>query len=80
MEYFAVATLLDIFFKRRLLDGSFLKTTFINILGKDDRERRDCLQGAKIVKSSHFLKMFSLGRKISLVCVATGKPRSGFLS
>ncbi len=37
-------------------------------------------QGAKIVKSSHFLKMFSLGRKISLVCVATGKPRSDYVT
>ena len=32
-------------------------------------------QAAKIVKSSHFLKRFSLGRKISLVCVAAGDPR-----
>jgi len=31
--------------------------------------------GARIVKSSHFLKMFNLGRKISLVCVAAGRPR-----
>ena len=45
---------------------------------KDDLKRVDSMQGAKILKSSHFLKMFSLGRKISLVCVATGKPRSPF--
>ena len=32
-------------------------------------------KGARIVKSSHFLKMFNLGRKISLVCVAVGNPR-----
>eukprot|EP00092_Neocalanus_flemingeri_P000583 GFUD01000618.1.p1 GENE.GFUD01000618.1~~GFUD01000618.1.p1 ORF type:complete len:178 (+),score=49.51 GFUD01000618.1:51-584(+) len=32
-------------------------------------------RGARIVKSSHFRKMFELGRKISLVCVAQGKPR-----
>jgi len=32
-------------------------------------------KGARITKSSHFLKMFNLGRKISLVCVATGRPR-----
>merc|ERR1711997_326604 len=32
-------------------------------------------RGARIIKSSHFRKMFHLGRKISLVCVAWGKPR-----
>jgi len=32
-------------------------------------------RGARIVKASHFRKMFALGRKISLVCVARGKPR-----
>jgi len=32
-------------------------------------------RGARITKSSHFRKMFQLGRKISLVCVAQGKPR-----
>jgi len=32
-------------------------------------------RGATIIKSSHFRKMFQLGRKISLVCVAQGKPR-----
>ena len=33
------------------------------------------LQGARIIKSSHFLKRYHLGRKISLVCVARGNPR-----
>ena len=32
-------------------------------------------QGARITKSSHFMKRYQLGRKISFVCVATGKPR-----
>ena len=32
-------------------------------------------QGARIVKSSHFMKRYHLGRKISFVCVAKGNPR-----
>jgi len=36
-------------------------------------------RGARITKSSHFRKMFQLGRKISLVCVAQGKPRKSIL-
>ena len=32
-------------------------------------------QGARIVKSSHFMKRYHLGRKISFVCVAKGVPR-----
>ena len=32
-------------------------------------------KGARILKASHFLKRYQLGRKISFVCVATGKPR-----
>lgn len=33
------------------------------------------LQGARIVKASHFMKRYHLGRKISFVCVAQGLPR-----
>ena len=33
------------------------------------------MQGARIIKASHFMKRYHLGRKISFVCVATGKPR-----
>ncbi|TRY79459.1 hypothetical protein TCAL_06783 [Tigriopus californicus] len=32
-------------------------------------------QGARIIKSSHFMKRYHLGRKISFVCVARGHPR-----
>eukprot|EP00095_Tigriopus_kingsejongensis_P006834 maker-scaffold82_size396747-snap-gene-2.37 protein:Tk06834 transcript:maker-scaffold82_size396747-snap-gene-2.37-mRNA-1 annotation:"PREDICTED: contactin-5-like" len=31
--------------------------------------------GARIIKSSHFMKRYHLGRKISFVCVARGVPR-----
>ncbi len=33
------------------------------------------MQGARIVKSSHFMMRYHLGRKISFVCVARGVPR-----
>ncbi|XP_040570885.1 immunoglobulin domain-containing protein oig-4 [Lepeophtheirus salmonis] len=32
-------------------------------------------KGARIIKSSHFMKRYHLGRKISFVCVAQGIPR-----
>jgi hypothetical protein len=34
-----------------------------------------CLQGAKIVNSSHFELDYMLGRKISFFCMAQGQPR-----
>ena len=32
-------------------------------------------QGARIIKASHFMKRYHLGRKISFICVAKGYPR-----
>lgn len=36
-------------------------------------------KGARITKSSHFMKRYHLGRKINFVCVATGKPRPSII-
>ena len=35
--------------------------------------------GARIIKSSHFMKRYHLGRKISFICVAKGHPRPNII-
>ena len=37
--------------------------------------KNSSFQGARIIKASHFMKRYHLGRKISFICVAKGYPR-----
>ena len=48
--------------------------TFCQLI-KSSQSLSIILQGARIIKSSHFMKRYHLGRKISFVCVAKGVPR-----